>query len=108
MLAALAIIRALKTKGREFYDSVPVYHQERVALGIPKAKALRGIKRLAGKYGEADLTDGFKLMLPNRAWVLVRPSGTEDVVRVSAEAGTESKARQLSKTFAKKLKELSG
>jgi phosphomannomutase len=38
----------------------------------------------------------------------VRPSGTEDVVRVSAEAGTVGKARQLSKTFAKKLKEVSG
>jgi phosphomannomutase/phosphoglucomutase len=107
MLAALAIIRALRAKGREFYDSVPLYHQERVALGIPKAKALRGIRRLAAKYDEADLTDGFKLMLHDRNWVLIRPSGTEDVVRVSAEAGTIAKAKQLSKTFAKKLKELS-
>jgi phosphomannomutase len=108
MLAAIAIIRALKTKGRRFYDSVPVYHQERIALRIPKAKALKGIRRLASKYDEADLTDGFKLILPNRTWVLVRPSGTEDVVRVSAEAGTVAKARQLSNVFARKLKELSG
>jgi phosphomannomutase len=107
MLAAIAIIRGLRTKGRGLYDSVPLYHQERVALGIQKAGALRGIRRLAARYDEADLTDGFKLVLPDRAWVLIRPSGTEDVVRVSTEAVTVAKARQLSMTFAKKLKELS-
>jgi phosphomannomutase len=108
MLAALAIIRALKREGRKFYDSVPVYHQERVALEISKVKALKGIKKLAGEYEGADLVDGLKIGLPGRSWVLLRPSGTEDLVRVSAEAPTLEKASQLAKSFAKKLKELSG
>ncbi len=107
MLAALAIIRALKRRGRGFYDSVPVYRQERVALAIAKAKALRGIKKLAGKYEEIDQRDGLKIMLPKKSWVLIRPSGTEDVVRVSAEATTSEAAGQLAKLFSKKLKELS-
>jgi len=107
MLAALAIIVALKREGRRFYDSVPVYQQARVALAIPKAKAQKGIKRLARKYDEADLTDGLKVVLPNRSWVLLRPSGTEDVVRVSAEASSADIATQLAKKYAKKLRELS-
>jgi phosphomannomutase len=107
MLAALAIISALKTKGRKFYESVPSYSQERVALPLPKAKALRGIRRLARKYKDADTTDGLKVMQGAKAWVLIRPSGTEDVVRVSAEAQTSEKAAKLAETFAKKLKELS-
>jgi phosphomannomutase len=107
MLAALAIIRALKNQGREFYDSVPVYWQERVALEIPRGKALKGMKRLAGRRQEADTTDGLKLTLPNRAWVLVRPSGTEDLVRVSAEAKGPEEAERLAKAYAKKLRELS-
>jgi phosphomannomutase len=107
MLAALSIISALKSKGRGLYDSVPAYQQERVALAIPKAKALRGIERLAKKHEGADTTDGLKLMLPGKSWVLIRPSGTEDVVRVSAEAGSSEKAAQLAKSYAKKLKELS-
>jgi phosphomannomutase len=107
MLAALAIIRELKSKGKKFYESVPAYHQNRVALGIPKAKALKGIRRLAMEHKEADLTDGLKITLPKKAWVLIRPSGTEDVVRVSAEAGTEEAAERTAKAFAKKLKELS-
>ena len=107
MLAALAIIQELKSKGRRFYKSVPAYHQNRVALEIPKAKALKGIKRLATEHKEADLTDGLKITLPKKTWVLIRPSGTEDVVRVSAEAGTEEAAGRVAKQFAKKLKELS-
>lgn len=107
MLAALSIIWALKNRGRAFYDSVPAYHQERVALAIPKTKAKRGIARLAKKCAGADTTDGLKVMLPARSWVLLRPSGTEDVVRVSAEAGTSAKAAHLVRLFAKKLKELS-
>jgi len=107
MLAALAIIRALKTDGTKFYESVPVYHQERVALEIPRVKAEKAIRKLAKEYDGADLTDGFKLTFPNKSWVLTRPSGTEDVVRVSAEARTSDKAAQLAKTFARKLKELS-
>jgi len=108
MLAALSIITALKREGRRFYESVPVYQQERVALTISKAKALKGIKKLAAQYRGADLTDGLKIGLPDRSWVLIRPSGTEDVVRVSAEAPSSEKASLLAKSFVKKLKELSG
>ena len=107
MLAALSIISALKKKGRRVYESVPVYQQERVALAVPRAEAVKGIKKLAAQHKGADLTDGLKIELPDRSWVLIRPSGTEDVVRVSAEAPSSEKAKLLVKSFAKKLKELS-
>jgi phosphomannomutase len=107
MLAALVIVKGLKKKGRKIYGTVPVYYQERLALTLPKAKAQRGIKRLAAKHDEADTTDGVKVLLSSRSWVLVRPSGTEDIVRVSAEAETAVKAAHITRSFAAKLKELS-
>jgi phosphomannomutase/phosphoglucomutase len=107
MLAALVIIRALKAKGRRLYESVPAYHQERVALTIPKQKAVKGIRKLAGKYDDSDTTDGLKVRLSKKSWVLLRPSGTEDLVRVSAEAESKAKAAEIAKSFAAKLKELS-
>ena len=107
MLAALSIITALKKTGRKFYGSVPVYHQERVALALAKAKALKGIKRLAASHKDADTTDGLKIHLPDRSWVLLRPSGTEDVVRVSAEAPSAAKAKKIVGTFSRRLRELS-
>jgi phosphomannomutase len=108
MLAALVIVKALKKKGRRTYSSVPVYHQERVALELPRAKALRGIRKLAAKHRNGDTSDGLKVALSERSWVLLRPSGTEDVVRVSAEAETAGRAAEIVKSFATKLKELSG
>ena len=107
MLAALVIVKALEKKGCKVYASVPVYHQERVALALPRAKALRAIKQLAGKYPGADTSDGLKVALSDHSWVLLRPSGTEDVVRVSAEAESAGKAAEIAKSFALKLKELS-
>jgi phosphomannomutase len=107
MLAAVAIIRALGVHGRKFYGSVPSYHQARVALEVPKAKALRAMKKLAGEYKDSDTTDGLKIMLPRKSWVLMRPSGTEDVVRVSAESTSKDKAEEVASSFARKLKGLS-
>jgi len=43
---------------------------------------------------EADTQDGLRLAWADR-WVHVRPSGTEPIVRVIAEAPTESEAREL-------------
>ena len=107
MLAALVILKALKRKGREVYGSVPSYHQERVALRLPRTKAIRGIKKLGGKYEDADSTDGTKIRLSRHSWVLLRPSGTEDLVRVSAEAESRDKAEKIAKSFSTKIKELS-
>ncbi|MHC1591064.1 MAG: phosphohexomutase domain-containing protein, partial [Candidatus Helarchaeales archaeon] len=46
--------------------------------------------------------DGFKLFLEDESWLLIRPSGTEPVIRVSAEAGSKEEARKLT-GFGKKL-----
>ena len=47
--------------------------------------------------------DGFRLDYGD-AWVLARPSGTEPVVRIYAEAATEDRARELANGFATKLR----
>ncbi len=107
MVAAVVIAGALKKRGRRVYDSVPSYHQARVALRISRAKARQAIKKLANKYDDPDQTDGVKITLEGRSWVLLRPSGTEDLVRVSAEAPAEVKARAIAGSFASKLREMS-
>jgi phosphoglucomutase len=42
-----------------------------------------------------DRTDGLKMILDDRAWVLMRPSGTEPVVRVYCEAPTQPELDRL-------------
>ncbi len=107
MLAAIVIIRALRRKGRKAYESVPFYHQQRVAVSVSKPKAQKAFRSLAAKYDDADTTDGIKIRLSRHSWVLMRVSGTEDLVRVSAEAETAREAHRSAKTFAARLVELS-
>ncbi len=107
MLAALVIIRALKSRGTKLYRQVPSYHQARLAVNVPREEAARAIRMLAREHKDADTTDGVKLWTDRHSWVLVRPSGTEDIVRVSAEAATRSGAEKIAGSFAKELKELS-
>lgn len=78
-------------------DALPDYPITRGSLEVPpgakdEVVAAAG-NRLAGR-GEVDRTDGVRVAADD-GWVLVRPSGTEPVVRVTAEAATEEAAEAL-------------
>lgn len=51
--------------------------------------------RLAELIRETRDYDGVKLILRDGSWLLLRPSGTEPVVRIYAEAGTERQVKKL-------------
>jgi phosphomannomutase len=57
------------------------------------APSLRLIKSLFSGE-QLDLTDGVKVTWPDR-WLLARPSATEPVIRLAAEAPSEAEARSL-------------
>lgn len=46
-----------------------------------------------------DTTDGVKLYFDEAEWVLVRPSGTEPIIRIFAESETQEKASKLVDSF---------
>jgi phosphoglucomutase len=53
-------------------------------------------KEFAGRrVARTDRTDGLKLVLEDGAWVLMRPSGTEPVVRIYTEAATLAASQKL-------------
>jgi phosphomannomutase len=61
------------------------------------AKTLTGKRQLAGglNLAEIDTTDGVKLFLEDRSWLLMRPSGTEPLLRIYAEAKSEATLKAL-------------
>ncbi len=74
----------------------PHYHIVKVKLDRPDAPlgAVYASIREALPGAAVDTQDGLRLTWPDR-WVHVRPSGTEPIVRVIAEAPTEGEAREL-------------
>ncbi|HXZ90539.1 MAG TPA: phosphoglucosamine mutase [Candidatus Dormibacteraeota bacterium] len=53
--------------------------------------------------GKALEIDGIKLWIPPHSWILIRPSGTEPIFRILAEAPTKGKALRIVNDYKTKL-----
>ena len=82
-------------------------HQDRIGLSCPDSEKARVLSELEGdlpdsvagrKVSEVVTIDGFKILLEDGSWILVRPSGTEPKLRVYAEAESESGVDELLET----------
>jgi phosphomannomutase len=78
--------------------------QNKISVACPDSEKSRVLADLEGVIPETvagtavedvNTADGFKLLLADGSWVLVRPSGTEPVLRVYAEAGDEERVGEL-------------
>jgi phosphoglucosamine mutase len=91
LIAALAAEQSLA----KLADAIPVYPLLRGNVNYKKADMSRlktNLKTL--KPLSMSEIDGFKLDFKD-GWLLVRPSGTEPKIRLTAEAKTKEKAKQL-------------
>lgn len=100
------MLECLAGKGMSFSKAlsfvVPRYFQAKTKVGVHPRKvetAMRAVERQA--KGEVEKIDGVKVWSGEHSWVLIRPSGTEPIVRIFAESDTQENADQLVKKFAK-------
>lgn len=82
--------------GREFW---PIRENLRVSSEVQERlpQRLRGeFTHFAGRdVTKTDRTDGLKLIFENGKWLLMRPSGTEPVIRIYSEAASQAASRRL-------------
>ena len=67
-----------------------------------KDKVTTAIRNLPHKGKTLEL-DGIKLWIPPHSWILLRPSGTEPIFRIMAEAPTKGKALRIVNDYKIKL-----
>ncbi len=60
-------------------------------------------KMLRHKHTEVDETDGLKMRLDSKRWIMVRKSGTEPVYRIYAQAGSRREVGSLISSYKKEL-----
>ncbi len=53
--------------------------------------------KLALKHEDVDDTDGLKIWYPD-GWILIRPSGTEPIIRIYVESGSNERVKELMET----------
>lgn len=98
-VAVALVLHLLATTGKrvsEFVTGHPRYVIVKDKLDRPDAPLTTVYAALRERFPDAvaDTQDGLRLDWPDR-WVHLRPSGTEPIVRVIAEAPTSEAARQL-------------
>ncbi len=110
ILACLLVAEAIATRGltvkqqiEALFKKVGSWYSIRLNLELSeevKGKLLQKLKRdperLDGRrVSKIDRTDGLKMIHEDGSWVLMRPSGTEPVVRVYCEAPSQAELDKL-------------
>ena len=104
---AAAIVAQMVSEGRfyEILKEIPSYPTKRVK--IPCEDELKPIMMEKLKEtisGEIDTTDGIRIRTDD-GWILIRPSGTEPYVRITAEGKDEKTLNELVKMGKQWIKE---
>lgn len=68
--------------------------------------AAKLIDNLKQENPNADTTDGIKIILGPKEWVMIRPSGTEPIIRIYGEAQSQQKLVAIMEQFIQKVKSL--
>jgi len=109
ILHSVLFLKALEESGEKpsrFVSRVPKYHLLRRKVGCPeefKQEAMAEIERKLSKYlsksSRLIRVDGLGFQIED-GWVLIRPSGTEPILRVTSEAANLKSAEKLLKITA--------
>jgi phosphomannomutase len=96
MGAILQLMAEMSKPLRAILAGIPHYTMIKEKLAFPLDRVARLLEALGRHYpdGEASTLDGLKISWPGE-WIHVRPSNTEPVLRVVAEARTATRARSL-------------
>ncbi len=97
ILGALKLLRALEERDQtlsQFVSEAPEYPTRSAKIEVKdRAKTMKGVEQgYRGAFGGAEVNrvDGLRLQLPE-GWILIRASGTEPLIRLTAE-GRDEKA----------------
>ncbi len=89
----------------KFNDLPPSYTtKDKISCSSEDAKKL--IQSLKEEFPSSDTTDGIKISNNPKSWVMIRPSGTESIIRIYGEAETQEKLDSLMLEYLQKSKSI--
>jgi phosphomannomutase/phosphoglucomutase len=110
MATALILDIMAKTgeKLSKLLGELPKYYIEKSKVECPNTLREKALEKLAGQLSGLNVStiDGVKIWFRDKSAILLRPSGTEPIYRLYAEAKTEKKASQLVQEYGLKLKKV--
>ena len=91
------LVQELETEfGPHTYNRIDLEIGRPAIFGLMKRLRHHSFHRIGGyEIASTDSLDGFKMIFGPTTWLLVRPSGTEDLLRLYSEAPTREQVDQL-------------
>ncbi len=91
------LLRYLFSKvGPHYYDRIDVHFAEAERKKYTDKLAGSTVKSIAStQVASVDTTDGFRYILADDSWLLIRFSGTEPLLRIYAESSTEKRVQKI-------------
>ena len=106
---ALALMLELLATGKPLSDeiaSLPPSFTTKDKISCSSDNVSKLILSLKEEFPSSDTTDGIKITIDSKNWVMIRPSGTEPIVRIYAEAESQEKLDTLISEYLKKVKSI--
>ena len=75
--------------------------KDKIPCSVEKIPKL--ISLLNEEFPNSDVSDGIKITLDSKNWVMIRPSGTEPIVRIYAESESQEKLDTLMSEYLEKI-----
>ena len=110
MMTAMRMARMLALRGglSELVGALPEYHLMRTTVPIPKQQQREIVRSIReGAEGQVTDIDGVKISHDDH-WVLVRPSGTEPVLRITVESDSRARTERILDDHVRLVQELIG
>ena len=99
----LELLANSTTSLNEKINELPSIFTTKTKISCPSEKIADIILSLKKEFSDADVTDGIKVVIDSENWVMIRPSGTEPIIRIYAESSTQAKLDELISKYLKKL-----
>jgi phosphomannomutase / phosphoglucomutase len=105
------VMDALAHKRTSFSKAISelkTFYQKKAKFECPNEKRQKVMAYLESKSGmrrKVDKTDGLKIWTDDNTWILLRPSGTEPLIRVYAESDDQKKLENMFNEFEGLLKD---
>ena len=71
-----------------------------------KELGIKVISELLDEFPNSDVTDGIKIIFDSKNWIMVRPSGTEPIIRIYAESDSQKNLEKIMEEYIQKIKSI--
>ena len=90
----------------ENIKNLPQSFTTKTKIKCTKDESKLVIEQLLVEFPNANTTDGIKIIIDEKNWIMVRPSGTEPIVRIYAESNSQKNLDDLIFKYVEKIKSI--